>query len=828
AARRTQPIHSLLSLGDGGSDGIESSQELRLLGDLHSNTTVSTTATMVVQGEVSAVGACTGPIQTAPPGPLRCANATPPAPASPRPDPRYTAATTVVPERRLAPLPSCGGSWLVALEPGYYDDAAALSALTGPTSCNDKVVWFKPGTYYFDLGFGGGPGTWSVDNPNVVVVAGEPKGWTADPSKPRPTLNVPGSCKNDGDPGAFSGVQLIAGGATRLSVVKGRMELCAAPSTVDQQIALFGVQEPPGGDVRTLEATDITGEGFTSALNAQSVDEVPVVAATATLTTAAPSASLGFASFRPGVPLGSVIDAVSLRVDHQEVGGMVALTVAADFPGSSCPLALPKPLPANGRLDLVVACGPVKAADFAALTVTFAAALSPGPDSAVSVDGVVIEVAYRTPVTRKPTTVLGTPGFANAPDAREIGEQPTVRLADANLSSTTTSASITLAGMGDPLLAPLATINSAVLRVAHQEQGDIGAPTVSASAGSCTNLALTLRPDGVGDDRVDLKACGLDTPARLKGLTVTYTAALAPGGLAGVSRLDGIWLEVVSTDPAGPPPPPTPSTRQASTATATGFSTPTNALAIGEVPTPLSADAALSGATVNAGLTVANFNRIPLPPGSTVSSAQLRVAHQEDANVGSVGVTATVPAVPGYPGGTCTPPLLPSPVGMLTTTVVDLAPCGLASPDQLTGLAATYTATRSTVAIAGNQVPATATAVDFADTGQAGRAIDGVTTAAKLQGNTKTASVTLSGFNQVPPPAGSILDTAILRIAHQDDGDIAAVKAKVTFPGPNTCAVIPSLPVRNGAITVDTVNLQACGLTDPAQLAGLTVVYSAD
>lgn len=832
-SRATQPVNTLLSLGTGPGDGITSSQELRLLGDVFSNTTVSTAATMVVQGEVSAVGDCTGPIQTAPPSPLRCANASTPERVDPSRgrDPDHTPAITAVPVRRT--VPSCPAEgWLVKLEPGYYDDADdadGLSALTGG-ACSGKVVWFQPGTYYFDLAFQGGPGTWTVDDPTVDVVAGAPKGWDPEGTS-RPTLSVPGSCQTNGDPTPI-GVQLIAGGGTRLEITAGRMELCATPSTTEQQIAIFGLRDALPTHVQ--EATDLAAVGFSPALSAQKIEETPVATAAADLGPDLTSASLDFEAFRPGVPTGSVIDAVILRVRHRQDGDPVGVTVNAAFPGSSgpcppVPALAPSPgagVFADDRIDLTAGCGLTTPEGLAGLEVTYTASLEAGGTATVEIDGVVVEVAYRTPVTRKPTKVLAAPGFTDpaAPPERafEIGEQP-LRTADAALSSSTTSASVTLAGMGDPPLPADATIDSAVLRVAHAEQGDTGGPVVSASVGGCSTLPpLARREGGITDDRVNLKACGLDTPAELQGLTATFTATLSPGGGTALSRLDGMWLEIVSSGGAGPAPP---ALRRAETATATGFADPDHAKVVSESSTPLTADSALSGAATTATLTVKDFDRIPLPPGSRIDGARLRVAHQEDANVGSVGVTASVPAVPGYPGGTCSPPPFPNSVGGVATDQFDLALCGLASPDQLAGLTATYTATRSGVARAATQIAAVAVGDAFAGAQQDGRSIDGLTADAALAaGGLTTASVRLDGYDQPPPPAGSIIDGATLRVVHRDEG--AAATVTVTFPG-GTCTAEP-LAVRSGALGEDTVDLKACNLTDPAQLAGLSVLYRAD
>jgi hypothetical protein len=853
ASKATQPINSLLSLGTHpDDDGITTTEELRLLGDVYSTTTVDAGATMVVQGAVSAVGACTGAIQASPPLDRRCAGDDPPADQSQGRDPDYTKATTVVPVRRSAPVPTagCAGSWLITLAPGYYDDADALTALTGAGSCNDKVVWFQPGTYYFDFTFRGvGSDTWTVANDRVVVVAGVPRGWTADPALPAaPKLDLPGTCRTEGDGPPFDGVQMIAGGGSRLKVgdaggtpghTKGRMELCATPSESDQQIALFGLRDELGTHV--LEGSDITAVGFTKALDAQVLDETPApLTADATLSPTKTSASLAYAKLRPYVPLGSRVEAVSLVVKHQETGNPIDIDLTVDFPGtppSGCGPAVPYglvdrfPTMGESRIDLTVACGLDTPEEFAGLAVTYAASLQAGStDAVLKVDGLVVEVDYATPTTRKPTVAQIGTTFSNPGRALEIGERPDPT-ADAALDSGNPSASITLAGIGDPPLPAGATVETAVLRVAHQDVGDTGGPTVTVpfTGGACTNLPVAHRPDAVTDDRIDLKACGLDSPAELKGLTATFSATLDPGGTAATSRLDGLWLEVVASGPAGPLPP---ALRRAANAGSGVFLGPDLAKFIGETPAPLTADAPLSGATTSAALSVDDFNSIPLAPGSTISSAKLRVDHEEDANVGAVRVDAVVPTVDGL-GGPCPQAFANSGLGTPATDFVDLVPCGLHSPDQLAGLSAVYSATRTETTTPANQVPTTVPATvefDQADAQTNGRSINGFVTTTKLNGPKTTASVTLTGYNEAPPPAGSLFGEATLRIAHRELNDVAAngVMATVSFPG-NTCTGPQVVPTRIGAdLVVDTVNLQACGLTDPTQLNTLSVVFRVD
>jgi len=820
-SKAIRPVNSLLSLGtgngDGTGDGITSNKPLRLLGDVFSNTTVSATAKMIVQGEVSAKGDCTSPmIETVPFTPLHCSNTVPPSPAdeSRGRDPDYTTAMSTVPVHQG--VPRCEPSkWLIRIKPGYYDDAGGLNALTASTTCNNKVVLFEHGVYYFDFGFAGGPNTWKVDNASVTVVGGTPGDWEQKEQEPTPPkVDVPGSCKAGSE-----GVQLIAGGATRLEVLKGRMELCATPSTTDQQIALFGLG--PQLPLHTLEATDIIPDGFTSFLNAQTIGETPLPAKTARaeLKADTPSARLAFKAFRPKVPSGSKIDTVDLVVKDQAVGGPVVTTATAGFPGRSCGS---QAVPPTGPIPLgACVSGPE---DLAALNVTYETKLATGATSAtVDVDGVVVEVRYRAPVTRKPTVVQANAGFANPGNALEIGEQATpLPTADADLVPGT-AASVTLAGFGDPPLAANAIIESAVLRVAHAEEANAGKPrvTVPVPLGTCTDLEVPKRTGGITDDRIPLKGC-LKGAADLKDLTVKFTAT------DGRSQLDGIWLEVVSSPGPGDPPPP-PVLRRAASASSTEFKPPGAALQINESP-PLTADATLSTKANTASLSVADFKGgTPLPAGSAVRSAKLKVAHQDDTNVSSVMVT------PSVGNSACPTVSLARPGGGPVTGEVDLhppdpAPPCLTSTDQLAELKATFTATGADTGGTSTQVPKDAKEPAGFVGPDMGREIDNSAAIAPLSSilGPDKASVRLTGFAQLAPPDGSTIDTATLHIAHKEDGALAS--AVVAFTD-NQCKPepprIPSTSAPGRTFPEETIDLGACGLTKPSQLSGLSVLYQA-
>ncbi|MGW4746064.1 hypothetical protein ACWEPR_14815 [Streptomyces sp. NPDC004290] len=889
--RATQPQDALRSLGTAPDDGIDvTTRGLRVQGGVFSrgDITTGTGASMVVSGDVSAVGNCSDAVTqprlpaTQAPYVRGCADDTPPAPADPvmGGDPDYAPPATAVPVRRAVPACPGGGSWLVRLRPGHYDDAAALTRLTGG-GCPGVVVWLQPGLYSFDFGFTGGSTVWTVDDPTVDVVGGTPAGW--DPGAPsRPAVPDPGGCA----PTRPDGVAIMMGGGSRFQVDRGRAELCAPVTPDAQQVAVYGIQPPKPS--HTLKPTAIvTNSGFADPAHALTGGERPTLpgcprptgasgcTADAVLDPAEHrSASLELAGFTPRVPPGSVVTGATLRVRHEEDGDLTApgaVKVTAAVGGDACRTAdLPRhtALATDGPLDLLETCGLKDPARLAGLTVSYAAALDSGGTTATArLDGVWLEVAYRTPTTFKPTEVTASTGFTSAgtgPDAAlEIGEQPGPSVAGADLTTTAPAASLTLAGFGQPPLPPDATVRSAVLRVAHRETGDAAAPRIDvapAGGGGCTDLPLTARA-GLGDDRVDLRACGITDAAQLTGLTTTYRAGLRAGGTEGGASLDGVWLEVVYD---------LPEPRPATSAESTTFAPSADAEAIDGTRT---ARAALDPVTTpKAEIVLGGFDPPSVPPGSVLDGALLRVAHRDEPGAAggpppSASVTLTGP---GLPRSCTTPRRLATHQGALDTDTLDLvAVCGLTDPAQLTGLTVTYTAalgadgTTATAELDGASLElayrpplpvrpteavstATSTAAAFLAP-ESAREIDAATATATLATATPSASIRLGGFATPPLPAGSVIDRVVLRVAHQDDDTTPAPPEATEPPEPTeppppaapptttltvsgtgtACDADHTLTPRAGALGVDVVDLGACGVTKDGQLSGLTVDYTA-
>ncbi len=247
-----KPGSALLTLSrDTGEDGIfqGSNNVLRIHGRVFSNSTIKVhvnSAKMIGDAPIYARGACTGQVLGTPTScndtahddlgqdPFDSAAA---AGVSPNP---YAQPAVVPPYK---PVPGCAGQKKrYTFEPGYYDDAVALSALTS-NSCKESLLVFKPGTYYFDF-HNTGSHVWGISE--GFVIGGTPRtsgvgAWNP-ANYPTSTPPVPGACINpleEDDPD--TGVQFIFGNDSRIAVSGGaKVELCGQYSADKPPIALYG------------------------------------------------------------------------------------------------------------------------------------------------------------------------------------------------------------------------------------------------------------------------------------------------------------------------------------------------------------------------------------------------------------------------------------------------------------------------------------------------------------------------------------------------------------------------------------------------------------
>jgi hypothetical protein len=217
------------------------------------------------KGKLTVLGACNTALIVA--ATTNCPNWPTPDPIGD--DPQYLpAASTFTSTFGADDMPPCTSTnQLVTFSPGKYTSAAALTALTDGSSkkCKAPLLYFPPGTYYFE--FGDANPTWTISDTNTTVVGGL-KTWGTNPPSNPSAVPIPGMCTGD-DVTDHLGVQFIFGGNSRVNVTSGRMELCAPRAGTAQQIAVFGVDDrtatgdlhapTPTGCIRTSPYTPTAG-----------------------------------------------------------------------------------------------------------------------------------------------------------------------------------------------------------------------------------------------------------------------------------------------------------------------------------------------------------------------------------------------------------------------------------------------------------------------------------------------------------------------------------------------------------------------------------------
>lgn len=427
------PPQAILTLGTSPVEGLHvaGTSPVGVRGDVFSHAGVEATTPLTVQGDLAAVGDCTGSITAAK---LRCSNKPDKADPASAADPGYLSDLPVVPAHRV--IPACPDDrWLVTFQPGYYDDAVALSGLSAG-ACPGRVLWFTPGVYYFDFNFSSTGSTcdsdanlctWHIDDAAVNVVGGNPRGWdpVPGPLSERPIIDLPGGCRNDDD-----GVQLVFGGQSRVAQTAGKVDLCPRPGRALPPITLYGLK---GGVANAATVTQRTttassgNPGFLTPDNARDVDERPARRTSDAALSAlppppplvppppppGPPPSLMLAGFS-GVPDGSRVGSVTLRVAHREtgeVGGLKATVTAAGSPVAGSPFTVtPCPDPTStAYCEQVLNLGRLPAEKLPKISVTYEASPAAAPllitdppkVGTESLDGIVLDVGYTAPTLEK-------------------------------------------------------------------------------------------------------------------------------------------------------------------------------------------------------------------------------------------------------------------------------------------------------------------------------------------------------------------------------------------------------------------------------------------
>ena len=162
------------------------------------------------------------------------------------PRPSYPAPTGVI---SPAPAPVCtwGSTSYAAFSPGLYTNVDVLNGTKRKNGnqniCGSAdVVWFMPGTYYFDF-----TGTWNAPN---RLVGGTPTDSTGAPianlsaatlgnlSKLNPASS--GACVDPRQGSAAPGVEFVFGGTSNIDLGSQQFEICATYSASNVPIAIYG------------------------------------------------------------------------------------------------------------------------------------------------------------------------------------------------------------------------------------------------------------------------------------------------------------------------------------------------------------------------------------------------------------------------------------------------------------------------------------------------------------------------------------------------------------------------------------------------------------
>lgn len=368
-----KPGSALLVLGTSPAerslDMQGSNNALRIKGKvfLNSGASVSPGSIEVTNAQFVARGSCTGTITSTPAA--ECNSGAPaaadPAVASPG---AYALPTTGLAYRAV---PACAGAGRTTeFLPGYYDDAAALSALFSG-SCNSRAYLFRSqpgggrGVYYFDFRNGDGGGlsgtshVWSISDKDARVVAGTPSGWTA-ANPPAAGPAIPGACVSPLNATTSDGVAFVFGGDSRLSITQGQMEICGQYDSGRPPFSIYGAT----ANVGSPSPVDATATGATSPAPVNSgatefapaakivqTDGEPAVAKLGTGGLKDATIRISGISPAPAIPAGSILTSAELEVIHKSVrtgGNKLASLTATITPNSATPLPAVDVPPAYG------------------------------------------------------------------------------------------------------------------------------------------------------------------------------------------------------------------------------------------------------------------------------------------------------------------------------------------------------------------------------------------------------------------------------------------------------------------------------------------------
>jgi hypothetical protein len=332
-------------------------------------------------------------------------------------DPGYAPEITTVPARRTVPAnaaANCPGQVMI-FQPGFYDDAAALSDLMeGNGACKDSVWWFPPGVYYFDF-LNTGSHQWLLKNGHLL--AGTPVDGAGMPlAAPVAPVSVPGGCDNPIHSPTAVGVQFVFGGDSQFQLAgDANAEICGTYHADRPPLAVYGVRTtgtvaPAGGT--DLPAGTVTATGFAptpSTATAAAAVMAPGDGQTLTWAGSPNTGTITASSFSPAlsVPAGSTLTSARLKiiygagttaVNSREVvvtpaGGtaLPSMSLSADVPSTTGPTGV----------DLMAALAPtVLTNGLSGLQIAYTTKRT-GPSAVTEViDAIQLDLTWTAPVMR--------------------------------------------------------------------------------------------------------------------------------------------------------------------------------------------------------------------------------------------------------------------------------------------------------------------------------------------------------------------------------------------------------------------------------------------
>jgi hypothetical protein len=360
-----RPGQAVLALATSGT-GFSNSHngDLPVKGKVYINGDInSSPGTLTIQqGALIARGDCSGTITAQAPGTKDCRSS-----HAEFPDPAYPVPTGSM-TYRTAPSTCASGTKIVSFDPGYYDDAGALSSLMNGTSCRASTFWFKPGIYYFDfrnsqasfLPGGGSSDTWTIAaGSDVGIIAGTPNGWnSSSPPNTWTDAMIQASCVSPLDSAANNqGAMFVFGGDSRLQLQKGLMEICGQYYAHKLPIAYYGATDSYASSLGAYNGTATarpdgtdtytgTDTKFANPTNTSS-DTDSGASATATVNPNA-TGSITLKGLVPtgGIPAHSILTSAKLVVIHRDnvqngsKPSSITLTVTPSSGSALSPIAI--------------------------------------------------------------------------------------------------------------------------------------------------------------------------------------------------------------------------------------------------------------------------------------------------------------------------------------------------------------------------------------------------------------------------------------------------------------------------------------------------------